>query len=198
MFSFSNLQSGSNKKSQMTKRVNHVISSPNQSSTALEKDTSIPPPINSGPNPSAPPPPPSTVIHTKEATNTKTQDNVTENPESDGVLTSGRKKEEPESRTFDQVLASLTELTEKYCKTVQVKLCIQMEYSFNQNILIPLILCTQYCTFQLQKRTLDEIKRRLGILSKQWEEGKLSQPVQTEMTKLTLGTMSCMFNTFLW
>lgn len=45
----------------------------------------------------------------------------------------------------------------------------------------------------LQKRTLDEIKRRLGILSKQWEEGKLSQPVQTEMTKLTLGKL--MLNT---
>lgn len=40
---------------------------------------------------------------------------------------------------------------------------------------------------QTQKRTLDEIKRRLDIFSKQWQEGRLSLPVQTEMTKLTTG-----------
>lgn len=42
------------------------------------------------------------------------------------------------------------------------------------------------CTL-LQKRILDEIKRRLGILSKHWEEGRLSRPVQVEMTKLASG-----------
>lgn len=106
----------------MTKRVNHVISSPNQSSTAVgaqKKDESIPPLLNSGLNPSVPPPLPPIVAYTKEDTMTKTQDDMTKNPEN-GV-------EEPESRTFDQVLASLTELTEKHCETVQVNLYVRME-----------------------------------------------------------------------
>ena len=38
-----------------------------------------------------------------------------------------------------------------------------------------------------QRRTLDEIKKRLSILSKQWTEGQLSSVVQREMTKLTIG-----------
>ena len=106
----------------MTKRINHVVSSPDRSSLALKKDTSIPPLPNSGPSPpSAPPPPPPTAVHTKEdtCTNTNMQDDAVENPEGEGVLTRGS-NEEPENRTFDQVLASLAELTEKHCETVQV------------------------------------------------------------------------------
>lgn len=106
----------------MTKRVNHVVLSPDQSSSALDahkKDSSIPPLLNSGLSPGAPPPPPPTVIHTKEDMNTNMQDDVVENPEGGGVLTRGS-NEEPQNRTFDQVLASLAELTEKHCETVQV------------------------------------------------------------------------------
>ena len=112
----------------MTKRVNHVVSvsSPDSStSSALDphkkKNTSIPPLLNSGLSPSGPPPPP-TAFHTEEdiITNTNVKDDVVENPgESEGVLTRGS-NEEPENRTFDQVLASLAELTDKHCETVQV------------------------------------------------------------------------------
>ena len=168
-FSFSSLQSGSSKKPQMTKRVNHVTSSPDQSSSTVatqKKDTSIPPPLNT----TAPPP---MVFNVKEDAKTKTQDN--ENPERTRELTTGN-DEESESRTFDQVLATLTELTEKHCETAQVVVStVHCKY-------------ISKCILLLQKRTLDEIKRRLEILSKQWEEGKLSQPVQAEMTKLTVGT----------
>ena len=50
--------------------------------------------------------------------------------------------------------------------------------------------CNVKCVlgFILQKRIHDEIKRRLAILSKQWEEGLLSPPVQNEMAKLTEGS----------
>ena len=129
LFSFSSLQSGSNKKSQMTKRVNHVVSvsSPDSStSSALDphkkNNTSIPPLLNSGLSPSGPPPPPPTAFHTeKDITNTiNVKDDMVENPgESEGVLTRGS-NEEPENRIFDQVLASLAELTDKHCETVQV------------------------------------------------------------------------------
>lgn len=47
-------------------------------------------------------------------------------------------------------------------------------YAYNKNI-------------ELQKRTLNEIKRRLSILSKQWTEERLSLVVQREMTKLATG-----------
>ena len=123
LFSFSSLQSGSNKKSQMTKRVNHVVSvsSPDSStSSALDphkkNNTSTPPLLNSGLSPSGPPPPP-TAFHTEEdITNTNVKDDMVENPgESEEMLT-----KEPENRTFDQVLTSLAELTDKHCETVQV------------------------------------------------------------------------------
>ena len=89
-----------------------------------KKDASVPPPVlNSGLNPSAGVLPPPTVIHTKEDKDTDNamQDGVTENrEESEGVLGTRSGNEEPENRTFDQVLASLAELTEKYCENAQV------------------------------------------------------------------------------
>jgi hypothetical protein len=112
----------------MTKRVNHVVSVSSPDRSVLDphkKDTSIPPLLNSGLSPSGPPPlPPPTAIHTEEDTNTKfnVQDDVVENPgagESEGVLTRDS-NEEPENRTFDQVLVSLAELTDKHRETVQV------------------------------------------------------------------------------
>ncbi len=113
----------------MTKRVNHVVSASSPDRSALDphkKDTSIPPLLNSGLSPSGPPPlPPPTAVHPEEEdTNTKfnVQDDVVENPgagESEGVLTRDS-NEEPENRTFDQVLASLAELTDKHHETVQV------------------------------------------------------------------------------
>ena len=113
----------------MTKRVNHVVSvsSPDSStSSALDphkkKNISIPPLLNSGLSPSGPPPqaPPPTAICTEEDKDTNVQDDVVENPgESEGVLTR-ESNEESENRTFDQVLASLAELTDKHCETVQV------------------------------------------------------------------------------
>lgn len=109
----------------MTKRVNHVVaSSPDRStSSASKKDTSIPPLVNSGPGPSSGAlPPPPTVIHTKEDTTTNTQDDaVQDSPkESEGVILTRGSIEETENRTFDQVLDSLNELTDKHCETVQV------------------------------------------------------------------------------
>lgn len=42
----------------------------------------------------------------------------------------------------------------------------------------------------VQQRTSDEIRRRLGVLSRQWEEGGLSSHVQLEMTKLSTGSIT--------
>ena len=38
----------------------------------------------------------------------------------------------------------------------------------------------------------DDIKRRLGLLSKQFEDGKLSAPVQSKVGKLVTGEQGCM------
>ena len=128
MFSFSSLQSGSGRKTQMNKRVNHVISNPNQSlNLATQKrDTSpLPPPGIPNPGPSHPGVPPTTFNIKEETkppiTSTGTRENdinntCVEHCENEGMGTS----EESEGRTFDQVLTSLTELTEKHCETMQV------------------------------------------------------------------------------
>lgn len=110
----------------MTKRVNHAIVSDHSLSavqTAQKKDTSIPPTpllFNSEVNSSAPPPP-----SVKEDTRTTTEEHVGESRVSkDSELTN--EGELGESRTFDQVLAVLTELTEKLCDSLQVNMHTQV------------------------------------------------------------------------
>ena len=107
----------------MTKRLNHTLTStPNHTSspeTTQKRDASAPPkpdPSIPGPSSNAPPPPrPSQTSCVKKETklNTQNQDKPFESKITEA-------SEESESKTFDQVLNSLTELTDKHCKSMQV------------------------------------------------------------------------------
>ena len=113
MFSFSSLQSASGRKSQITKRVNHISNQPSSNNSPQKSDTSTqPPPVAEGlPHGTCLGAPPKTSFKVKTTLD-----------KSEEELVEGGGEEEKE-KTFDQVLTSLTKLTEEHCETLQVNLC---------------------------------------------------------------------------
>lgn len=124
VFSFSSLQSGANRKTQMNKRVNHLTSQPLNHSTSSagtpqKRDTSATPPTETfGPSSGGPPPvgPPLISSLVKEEGRHANGQEVNE-AQSDCRRGNG---DDSVNRTFDQVLTSLMELTERLCETMQV------------------------------------------------------------------------------
>ena len=111
----------------MNKRVNHLSSTINDNSSSTESkrkgdSTSTSPTVatlNSVPSSSTlpPPPPPSSSFGVKDKT-IQSDINDGKCAETKGMDASKAQ----ESRTFDQILTSLTELTERHCETVQVNI----------------------------------------------------------------------------
>ena len=47
------------------------------------------------------------------------------------------------------------------------------------------VMCDVVCP--VQRREVEDVRRRLGVLERQWGEGAISHPVQTEMSRLLRG-----------
>ena len=46
-------------------------------------------------------------------------------------------------------------------------------------------MCDVVCP--VQRREVEDVRKRLGVLERQWGEGAISHPVQTEMSRLLRG-----------
>lgn len=65
-----------------------------------------------------------------------------------------------------------------------ISLCL---YSLDLQVIVPLAFISPLLLLWLQPRVIDDVKRKFAIFEKSWSDGKLSEGVQLQMSKLSIG-----------